>query len=76
MCHHRQVAFSASRDSLFVRDYAGERRRELDTAGRLTPSREIRAEFHPLVTPMIPLVTRSSPDPDSAGHDTPRKEKR
>jgi hypothetical protein len=22
LCHHRQVAFSASRDSLFVRDYA------------------------------------------------------
>jgi hypothetical protein len=31
--------------------------------------------FHPLVTPLIPLVTRSSPDPDAAGHDAPRKEK-
>jgi hypothetical protein len=38
LCHHRQVAFSASRNSLFVRDYAGERRRELDTAGRLADS--------------------------------------
>jgi len=45
------------------------------TAGRLAPSRASRAEFHPLVTPMIPLVTRSWPDPDAAGHDTPRKEK-
>ena len=35
----------------------------------------IRAEFHPLVTPMIPFITRSSPDPDAASHDMPRKEK-
>ena len=34
-----------------------------------------RPEFQPLVTPLIPLVTRSSPDPDAAGHDTQRKEK-
>jgi hypothetical protein len=44
-------------------------------AALIAPSREIGAEFPPLVTPLIPLVTRSSPDPDAAGHDTPRKEK-
>jgi hypothetical protein len=46
-------------------------------AGRLLEqaSREIRAEFHPLVTPLIPLVTRSSRGSDAAGHDAPRKEK-
>ena len=46
------------------------------TAGRRAPSRELRAEFHPLVTPMIPLVTRSSRGSGRCGHDTPRKEKR
>jgi hypothetical protein len=46
------------------------------TAGQRAPSGEIRAEFHPLVTPVIPLVTRSSPIRTLRGTMRREKEKR
>jgi hypothetical protein len=60
----------SDQDQTFDLSGAEPRRRRIEGV-----SREIGAEFHPLVTLMIPLVTRSWPDPDAAGHDTPRKEK-